>query len=114
MKAPIITMVGKGKFRLVQEWRYKGFSVPEGFETDLASIPAILSPLFPKTGLNLPAAILHDYFYASACVSRSYADKAFLITMKDFEVPWWRAYLMYAAVRAFGWAFYNKNPAGND
>ena len=38
-------------------------NVPVGFQTDFASIPAILRPLVSKWGKYGKAAIVHDYCY---------------------------------------------------
>ncbi len=109
MMAPTIKYIGNQKFRVVQDWCYESYIVPKGFETDLASIPSILSPLFPKVGDNLPAAILHDFLYSAKSpygLTRKNADLEFLKAMGQFGVKAWRRWLMYCAVRTFGWMFY--------
>ena len=73
--------------------------VPSGFETDLASIPRIFTPLFPKNGRHRAAAIVHDYLCRTNYEPRSMADKVFLEAMKVLEVPRWRRWSMFAAVR---------------
>jgi len=80
--------------------------IPEDFETDLASTPRILWPLFPPFGRHTDAAILHDYLYHSQELSRADADLEFYQEMARAGVPFWQRGLMYAAVRIFGGGFY--------
>ena len=78
-------------------------SVPRGFITDLASIPRILHSLIPVNGRHSPAAIVHDYLYATQRCTRKQADETFLWAMESLGVNAVRRYAMYAGVRAFGW-----------
>jgi len=73
--------------------------VPKGFETDLASIPQILTPVFPKNDDHRPAAIVHDYLCRLDEVERSWADRVFLEAMKVNQVFGWRRWLMFLGVR---------------
>ena len=57
---------------LMGEW-----TVPEGFDTDLASIPRIFQPLITKLE-GIEAAVLHDWFYRFRIVPRAQADRIFL------------------------------------
>nr|WP_294255374.1 DUF1353 domain-containing protein [Propionivibrio sp.] len=52
------------------------------------------------------AAVIHDYLYATASVSRADADDVLLEAMEDEGVPAWRRWGMYLAVRAFGGSHY--------
>ena len=75
-------------------------TVPEGFVTDLASIPRVFRLLFPKNGHHRAAAIVHDYLCRLKLdFSRVLADKIFHEAMKLQGVPWHRRWPMYAAVR---------------
>lgn len=83
--------------------------VPQGCQTDFASIPRILWPIFPPWGKYTRAAILHDYLYSSSgkC-SRFLADALFRDAMRELGVPVWKRVVMYYAVRLFGHlAWYN-------
>ena len=93
--------------------------VPEGFVTDLASIPApayalnIFSPFLPnegagKVGRHLVAAVVHDYLYRTGKLDRERADEIFLAAMKELGVSNIRQQAFYWAVRMGGWASYNK------
>lgn len=94
--------------------------IPEGFQTDLASLPPIagllaLSNADPR--LVAPA-ILHDYLYRTGAIfalnhntgsvdriilNRREKDAIFWQKMVDFALPRWKAWLVWAAVRLFGW-----------
>lgn len=93
--------------------RYPGlFVVPRGFQTDLASIPAIIwGPLLPPVGAHDRAAVLHDAAYAHALATLSgqrircakvVADTLFDEALRADGVPSWRRVLMVAAVKRFG------------
>ena len=85
-------------------------TVPAGFETDFASVPRLLWPLFPPTGPWLEASIVHDFCYSGQVpFSRFLADALFRELMKLYGVPLWRRVLMYYAVRLFGWLWWRKS-----
>ena len=84
-------------------------SVPKGFETDLASIPAFFRRIIPVNDTHVLAAVVHDYLYsvkgkasATKTVTRKQADKAFLEAMRELKVPVWKRNVMYRAVRMGG------------
>lgn len=88
-------------------------TVPAGFTTDLASIPRILWPIFSPTGKYSAAAVVHDYLYKThriqgTKISRKTADKIFLLGMKALNVKPIKRTAMYAAVRCFGFLFWDK------
>ena len=85
-----------------QEERPLGFKVPEGFQSDLASIPRIFLPIFPKQGRNKVAAIIHDWLYTTKRYDKEMSDKIFFYSMVALGVKPWRRYLMYQAVKWFG------------
>lgn len=91
----------------------KAYRISAGFTFDGASVPKILwstvgHPLSPRF---LEAGLRHDYLYRTGKVSREVADRVLYETLRDWGVPRWRSWLMYAGVRAFGFVFYNKyNP----
>jgi hypothetical protein len=64
----------------------KVISVPNGFVTDFASVPAALRPFFPKLGKYLQAAIVHDYLYWNQSCSKGQADRIFYYAMKESRV----------------------------
>lgn len=78
--------------------------VPSGFITDFASVPKIFWNIVPPVGKYAPAAVVHDWLYSTKKLSRKEADKIFLRAMKELGVSLWKRYIMYFAVRAFGWS----------
>lgn len=76
--------------------------VPQGFETDFASVPRFFWRVVPPWGRYSPAAVVHDYLYSTGKVSREDADRAFLTLMQRLGVPVWKRTIMYWAVRWFG------------
>lgn len=76
--------------------------IPIGFESDFASIPSYAQCLLPKLGKYSKAAVLHDYLYVIAYKNKKFADLTFLEAMMVLNVPSWKRYLMYHAVRTFG------------
>lgn len=84
----------------------ESFTVPADlrtFETDLASVPPVFAWLVPRSGLFLPAAVLHDALvdppqYIGPDVSRMEADRIFRSAMIGLGTGKVRAYLMWSAV----------------
>jgi hypothetical protein len=87
-------------------------SVPQGFKTDLASVPWVLRWLFPPAGPWAKAAVLHDWGYCGGTISlpdggqitptRFWWDVIFLEAMAVLEVPRLTRWAFFVAVRAFG------------
>jgi hypothetical protein len=85
-------------------------TVPIGFETDLASVPRWVGTYLLAGGKAVRAAVVHDYLYERDRVTRQEADAVFLEAMDIEQDPEeaWRRWAMWAAVRAFGWAPFNR------
>lgn len=81
-------------------------TVPEGFETNLASIPRIFWNILPPTGKYAKAAILHDWLYTGGKKPREVCDGILLDGMKSLDVEKWKCTLMYYSVRLFGKSHY--------
>lgn len=84
---------------------------PRGFQTDLASIPRIAQPLFPKVDIYDPASVIHDAGYGNALITVSnqrifliklLCDKMFKEACLSTGLSHWRAELMYWAVSKYG------------
>ncbi|WP_229996560.1 DUF1353 domain-containing protein, partial [Escherichia coli] len=108
-------MLGDYRWRLVEPFEFwqterpdDVIYVPEGYVTDLASVPRILWSVFPPHGRYAKAAIIHDWLYDNALRTKAEADRIFLDAMKVLGVPRWRRVLMYAAVRLFGRGNYGE------
>lgn len=84
------------------------YGIPEGFITDLASIPAILRPLFNQNDNSRKAAVLHDSRYCVKRGLRKDADNLFLEAMERCGVGFFKRWAMYSGVRAGGWAYWNS------
>ena len=80
--------------------------VPTGFVTDFASVPFIFWSFIPKWGKYGKAAIVHDALYQFQSLPRGDADSIFREGMITLGVAKWRVFLMYWAVRLFGWGSY--------
>ena len=108
MKLPKYTikvkpMMESRQWMLLEDIRYKGFFVPKGFITDLASIPVYMRWLFPHGGAKAYGAVHHDYLYRLGNVDRDVADDLFLELMLANGVSKLSAKTMYKAVRSFGY-----------
>ena len=89
--------------------------VPEGFYTDLASVPRV--PLIYTLWGNRAhhEAVLHDYLYridAEPACSYDQANEAFLEAMVERGKGWWISRPMYWAVCGFGNGSYHKRKVG--
>lgn len=98
--------------------------VPKGFKTDFASVPLVAQAVVPRLGRHAKAAIVHDYCYVNAVQDpdyhpaqgtvrdwrrdKAFADYVFLDAMEVLNVPVWRRYLVYWAVRIGGRGNYGK------
>lgn len=88
-------------------WNGKFITVPAGFYTDLATIPWPLVgvPGAARYGNHNRAAIIHDYVYGvkghldDVQMTRKEADDLFYDIMIEDEVPKWKAWTMWFAVR---------------
>jgi len=78
-------------------------TIPEGFETDFASIPKIFMPFLKWKDKFNKASVVHDWLYHTKLFDRKTADKIFLEAMEVLGIPKWKRYLFYWMVRLFGW-----------
>ncbi|EFH9080729.1 DUF1353 domain-containing protein [Escherichia coli] len=115
----ILEMLDDYRWRLVEPFEFwltdnqdDVIYVPEGYVTDLASVPRLLWALFPPHGRYAKAAIIHDWLYDNALRTKAEADRIFLDAMTVLGVPRWRRRLMYLAVRLFGKGKYSDTQQG--
>lgn len=83
-----------------------------GFIFDGASVPLPAQPfIFQPFDLSviLPA-LSHDSYYAEMAGSRRIADQVFFWLLLNQGVEWFRARIMYRAVRLFGGAYWPQDP----
>jgi len=88
----------------------KSYRVPQGFTTDLASIPKILWSIYsPNKANTIPAAVIHDYLYfCPGEMTRAEADRIFYDVLLYKHVHSFTAYKYWASVRAFGFSHFNQ------
>ena len=89
-------------------WDDGKVDVPQGFQTDLSSIPRIARSIIPQIGDHNGPSVIHDWCYRNHWENRSTSDSLFLEGMKVKGVNWLRRNIIYAAVRTGGWVTWNK------
>lgn len=93
---------------LIYDYGDVTITVPAGFGSDMASIPAVLQPFLPVNDLHRAASVLHDYLYYSQPVSRALADAIFRTAMRESGVGWLKRWSMWVGVRAGGWLAWRR------
>lgn len=98
---------GRGTWRLLGRLGYSSdligqVDVPQGFVTDLASVPRLPVAYFLAGGLAHAAAVVHDWLYTTHQVERATADAVFREACQACGVSAWRAWVMWLGVRAGG------------
>ena len=83
--------------------------VPEGFVTDLSSIPRLPGIYLMLNGYSDVAGVVHDYLYSMGRVPRETADQVLREACLAIGVPAWKTALIYAGVRAFGGSHYGAS-----
>jgi len=80
--------------------------VPEGYATDLASVPSVFHPIVSVFGNYNRASICHDFLYQNHGVlvdgqklTRAQCDRIFFDLMVADGVAVWQAVVMWGAVR---------------
>lgn len=91
-------------------------TIPEGFYTDMASVPKALWFWIAPFGKHQEAALIHDYLYAnsglllgvSKRLTRKEADQLFYDIMAKDGTNKVKAKIMKLSVNLFGWLFWSK------
>lgn len=102
---------GRPIFILDHAFKYKtpdgiiDIVIPEGEETDGASVPFLFWTFFPPIGRWLKTAIVHDYLYKKGVYKRSICDKVFLYDRRYAPI---RMCIMWFFLKLFGWFVYYK------
>lgn len=82
--------------------------VPQGFQTDLSSIPRIARSIIPQIGDQNGPSVIHDWCYRNHWKEdRGASDSLFLEGMKVAGVNWLRRRIIYRSVRLGGWVSWN-------
>lgn len=103
-----VTPISLNRWRLSQSFGYDSavvgarILVPEGFETDFASVPRMPLAYWLFGNTAHKSAVIHDWLYQTQIFSREASDLVFLEAMAVEGIPNWRREPMYAAVVAFG------------
>lgn len=90
------------------------YLVPSRFITDLASIPLLARPAIDQNGRSRRPAVLHDFLYCLKQGSRSEADALFLEALEAEGVSPITRRIMWLAVRAWGWRYWNARAGMTD
>ena len=90
-----------------------GIHVPTGFDTDFASVPRLPFMFWLLGDRGHKAAVIHDYLYRTALVSRAMADRAFHEALQVSGEDSVSSWLMWTGVRVGGWASYDTWHPGN-
>jgi len=85
--------------------------VPRWMKTDLASIPKIFRSFISVNERHRLPSLPHDFGYSIAGLShpRSTWDGILKDFCKHQEVPLWKTFTIWGAVRLGGWLIWNKN-----
>ncbi|MCP5117477.1 MAG: DUF1353 domain-containing protein [bacterium] len=106
---PLALTIEKDHFMLLDDFVVdlgdEVITVPQGTRTDLASMPKTAYWLgFPRIwGPRDRAAVVHDRLYATKTTTRKKADRVMLRIMLADRQKMIRAFLIYVALRLFGW-----------
>ena len=91
-------------------FEYKGFShcIPEGYESDGASVPRLLWRLLSPCidPVTLVPSIIHDYLYENHLGSRYDADYWYVSALDASGYPSWKCVLTFMGLRLFGFLHY--------
>lgn len=83
-------------------------TVPQGFLTDLASIPRIFRTVLSQNGLSRRPATLHDFLYRTQPMPRADADALFRRALASEGMGAFGCFTYWAGVRAGGWIAWNS------
>lgn len=109
----IVKFIDGHWWQVHHDFELAGHTVPEGFQTDFASILRLFWRVLPPAGPWAKAAVLHDYLYRNGIGTRAEADLLFYHCMEQDNVPWWQRVVIYRAVRLFGGQYYaSANSSG--
>ncbi len=83
------------------------YTIPKGFISNLASTPRFIWMFLPPaTGRYRVPSLIHDYMYDCGG-DRAYCDTVYYYCMLKYDVPNWKAKIIYTAVKWFGKSHFN-------
>lgn len=108
-----VQILKDNSFRLSRDFYFSVFTqeyiVPEGFETDLASVPRVPVVYFLVGGRGHKAAVIHDWLYVHGVYTRADADSIYYHALRESGVGYAYAQMMYRGVRLGGGAYYKRH-----
>lgn len=108
-------------YRLQKTWvsvfKFDGkltrIEIEKGYTYDGATVPRLARWLIERDGVHRESALLHDFLYENEghidlgdddfFYNRKDADQIFRECLKAQGLASWKVFLMYNAVRGFGW-----------
>ena len=87
----------------------QAMTIKSGFTWDENSIPWILQPFFPKSGMYSASALVHDALYYLTVHERLWVEQEFKRWMKATGISKNQVFFRYWAVRLFGGRWWNRN-----
>lgn len=88
---------------------FEPVEVPQGFVTDLTSVPRGFWQWLRPEGRYAYAAVVHDYLYWTQSRSREEADRILRFAMEDSKVDGFRRWTIYQAVDKLGQGSWDDN-----
>lgn len=105
-----LVVLNDSSFRLKEDFyvnvKCNELVIPEGFETDLASVPRLPIVYLTMGSTGHKAAVLHDWLYATNMFPREECDSIFYEALLECGLNKIHAYTMFLGVRAGGGAPY--------
>ena len=96
-------------WRPTQGQSFKSVEVPEGFVTDLASIPRAFWQVLRPEGRYAYAAVVHDFLYWTQLRPRGEADLILKFALEDSKVNSVERWAIYQAVDKLGQDAWDEN-----
>ncbi len=84
-------------------------TIERGFEWDEASIPVLLRPFFPKSGVYATSSLLHDALYYLTEHEKKFVEKEFKLWMEATKISKFQIFCRYWGVKLFGKCIWEKN-----
>lgn len=107
-----------GRWELIDTLVYRStlagiIVVPKGFDTDFASVPRLPLMHMLLGDRAHSSAVVHDYLYRTAEVSRSMADAVFKEAAESEGVGFFSRWALWSGVRVGGWTSYDQRHPEN-
>lgn len=109
-------LIGKNLWKTLESFEYhigeypseEIITVPEGFETDFATVPRIVWSIISPIDNHAKAAVIHDYCYEYKIYSRKRCDEIFKEALEVLKINSVKIWFMYHSVRYFSKSYYGK------